>query len=281
MIGRMSAGRAPIWLKDRLPAALALAIPTLAGVLYQAVWGAPLAFIAINGGSLVAGLLLIGFARIPERKRSQDALAAALTALLVAPLIFGPSIDGIARWISVGGISLHVGMIAAPLLVRLAASELRFGPWILLAGLLASYAQPDLATCLALTLGAFAAAISHRSVAMLAVSGLGGVASYGASLAAELPPQPFVEQVLPTAYDLSPVWAFVLGGSLLAAALVLLTQARSHLRERLAVVATMCGFLAAALIGNYPYPLIGYGAASIMGFSFALLPKRSDDKLKD
>ncbi|MEO1219804.1 MAG: hypothetical protein AAFY42_00445 [Pseudomonadota bacterium] len=259
----------------RWPLVLPLAVPTLAGVIYLWMAGAPGSFVLINSAALAVGSGLIATLRLPGSSRTRLVIAGALLCLLAMPMLLGPSVDGIERWVSLGGFTLHTGFLAAPLLVRIAASEQRTGTWILLVAIVLAFSQPDFATCLALSLGALAAAICKRQGAMFAVGVLGLAASLGASFAVSLPPQPFVERVLPKLWAASPLAAGALGLALLSGAAALCLSQQMPKTQRWAVLGTMLGFLTAAALSDYPYPLIGYGAASILGFAISLLTPAS------
>jgi hypothetical protein len=191
--------------------------------------------------------------------------------MLALPLLLGLSIDGITRWISLGGFTLHTGFLAAPLLVRIAASEQRGSAWLMLAAILLAFAQPDMATCLALSCAALAIAIGGEHRMMWPVVLLGLAASLGASFAGNLPPQPFVERVLPELWTTYRPGAATLGLALVGGAAALLLSHPMPIAQRWAVLGSMLGFVAAAALGDYPYPLIGYGAASLLGLAIALL----------
>lgn len=256
---------------DALRAVLPLLIPGLAGMVYLVAMGAPGSFTLVNSAALLVGLGLIALVKFPQSRRASLIIAGMLLAILSAPMIFGPWIDGVSRWISLGGFTLHSGFLAAPLLIRIAASEERAGPWIVLLAILSASTQPDFATCLALSLGALAAAICNRQGTMLAVCALGFAASLGASFAVNLPPQPYVERVLPELWASSRFAAVALGLALCAGAAALVLPRQMPKAARWAVLATMTGFVVAATLGDYPYPLIGYGAASLLGFAMALM----------
>ena len=255
----------------RWPLALPLAVPTLAGVVYLWAAGAPSSFVLINSVALAVGCGLVATLRLPEASHIRFFIAGALLSLLAMPLLLGPWVDGIARWVSLGGFTLHTGFLAAPLLVRFAASEQRTGPWILIAAIVLAFSHPDSATCLALSLGALAAAMCKRHRAMFAVGVLGLAATLGASFAAPLPPQPFVERVLPELWSVSKLAAGALGLALLIGGAALIFLHEMPKTQRWAVRGTMLGFLSAAALSDFPYPLIGYGAASILGFAIAML----------
>ena len=134
-----------------LAALLALAVPVLAGLAYLAWFGAPGAYLAVNAGALVLGLGWIAFGRLPAAAAPRRALAVALVILLALPLLTGPALNGVARWIPLGPLALHSGMLALPLLAVLAADERAYGVPLLLAALFIALLQPDAASAFALT----------------------------------------------------------------------------------------------------------------------------------
>ena len=258
----------PVFLERGL-AALPLLFPGLAGLGYLALFGAPSSYLAINALALAGGSLWAAFGRVPLRPSRVRALLAALLALLTLPLIVGPDVDGIARWLSLGGFTLNTGLLAVPLIAVLSARDSLFAPLWLLAATLIAFAQPDAAAALALSLAALALWRTNRDGRAGAVGALGLFASAGAALSGNLPPQPFVEGVLSNLARTAPLIAAPLALSLLASlALILRAPAPKAIRWPLA--GTLIGFTLAALLGDYPTPLIGYGAASILGIGLAL-----------
>ena len=73
-------------------------------------------------------------------------MTVALLALLFVPLLTGPSLSGVARWLPLGPLIVHSGMFAVPALAVLAAQDRDYGAPILLTALLAAFLQPDAAT---------------------------------------------------------------------------------------------------------------------------------------
>jgi hypothetical protein len=90
-----------------------------------------------------------------------------------------------------------------------------------------------------------------------------------------LPAVPFVDRILFTAFDVHTL----AGVAVVAGCLILLTPAVGALRrgpERpvlLAFGASWAALIAAAALGNYPTPLVGYGGSAVLGYllSVALL----------
>jgi cell division protein FtsW (lipid II flippase) len=254
----------------RWPEILSLALPVLAGLGYMAAYQAPRSYLAVNALALGVGIAWTVFGRVPADLTSRRLVAVLLIALLALPLLTGPSIDGVARWIPAGPVTLHAGMLALPALAVLAAEDRAYGPHLLLAGILLSLLQPDAASALAVAGAAAAIAVGARDrlLGLVALAGL--VAAFAASAGDDLPPQAFVEHVFVAAAQSSVVLAlallFVLAGSLF----VLVRFAESGRGDRLAISGTLVGFTVASIFGSYPTPLIGYGASAILGLALAL-----------
>ncbi len=258
------------WLADRGAPAAALSLPVISGLAYLAAFGAPIAFVLVNAFAQAIGLLWISFGRLPQSRSAHRVLALFLLVLLALPIALGPSLDGVTRWLSIGGVTLHVGMLAVPLLVRLLASDPSFGAWATSLAILIGFAQPDSATVLALASAALGVGVATRNTVFLAVSGLGLAASLGASFNGDLPPQSFVENILTDLWPSYPLVAIALATSLLVSLLLVFRLQSLSKVERFAIGGTLSGFIIAALLGNYPYPLIGYGAAPVLGLGLAL-----------
>ena len=85
--------------------------------------------------------------------------------------------------------------------------------------------------------------------------------------------QPFVEGVLNSAFQVHPlaglaVWA---GVAVLILPAVAGAIFRPEDRARYATFgAVWLAIIAAAVVGNYPTPLVGYGASSILGYALSL-----------
>ncbi|MEN7535959.1 hypothetical protein [Aurantiacibacter flavus] len=258
-------------LAARLPALLALALPVLAGIAYMASFGAPEAYLAITGASLVVALALILSAPPGPASLLTRRIAAALCILLMLlPLATGPTMNGIARWIPLGPVALNSGLLALPLLARLAAQDREYGPWMLAAALLAALLQPDAAATFALTIAAVGLHHVTKNWRVGFIAILGFFASMYAGIHGELPAVPFVERVLVQAAGDSGPLALLLFITLLASFALMLLTGPGTRAERFALAGSLFGFAVMAVINNYPSPLIGYGAAPIIGYAVAL-----------
>jgi hypothetical protein len=145
-----AAQAAPEW-RARWLALAAVAAAIGAGMAGFALGGAPSNYLAINGGALG---LLVALLLAPGQARSAALIPAvtfAAIALLFAALVLGPDLQGVRRWIMLGPVRLHAGMLAIPALVAVLPRQ-REGLAACAAALcmLAIWAQPDFASALAL-----------------------------------------------------------------------------------------------------------------------------------
>ena len=257
-------------MKARLPGLLALAIPVLAGIAYLSLMGAPASYAVLNAAALgIAALLLLFAPSLPDI-RTRRVLSVVLIALLFLPLVTGPYVNGIARWLPLGPFTLHSGALFLPALVVLAARDGDYAPPILLAALLAASLQPDAATGLAVMLATVGLYNATKDWRLVLVAGIALFASMVAGLRGELPAQPFVERVLVGLAFEQPVAAAALGLALLAGFFVIAHALRAEIAVRHALAGSLFGFSLAAVFSNYPSILIGYGAAPILGYGLAI-----------
>ena len=110
-------------MRDRVIAVLALAIPALAGLAYLFAFGAPSRFLAVNAGALAIAVVVIGFAPNALSNITQRMLIGIALILLFVPLLTGPTLNGVERWLPLGPFTLHAGMLVVPMLMVLAGRE--------------------------------------------------------------------------------------------------------------------------------------------------------------
>lgn len=250
---------------------LPLAIPSLGGLAYLAAFEAPLRLLAVNAGALAVGLMWVMFGRMPRGQKARLALAGGAALALFVPLLTGPIVGGVARWLPAGPVSLHSGALMLPLITVIAARERAWGPALLALAGAALALQPDAASLLGLglacaVLAAMARSLTHATVSLAAL-GL-AAATFGAGT---LEPQVFTESVLVQVWQSAPLFALALGGLLFFVPAWLLMRSPLVPRaEGAALVAVLSGSGLAAVLAPFPYPLIGYGAAPILGFALAL-----------
>ena len=256
--------------RRRLPALLALAVPVLAGLAYLAGFGAPRAYLAINAGALVLGLVWIGVGRMPGGSRVRRTLAIILIVLFALPLLTGPEVNDVTRWLPLGPIVLHAGMITLPLLVVIAARAGEDAPPLLLAALLVAVLQPDAASALALTFACVGLHHASQDWRLGLAAIVAFIAAIVAALRGELPAQPFVERVLVEAAFAEPLAALALLAALVASFFLILHAVPMERTARFGLAGSLFGFSVAAMVSNYPSALIGFGAAPILGYALAL-----------
>jgi hypothetical protein len=254
----------------RAIAMLALAIPVLAGLAYLYAFGAPRSYVAVNAAALAMAAAWIGFARRPPRGIARQVAMAVLLLLLFLPLLTGPSLSGVARWLPLGPFQLHAGMLAIPLLAVLAGEAPEDAPLLLSIALLAAFLQPDMASGAALML----AAVGLHEATRDWRHGLFAIVAFTASIVAamrgELPAEPFVERVIFSVARVEPLAAVGLLMALVASFYLIVAALPGSETSRKALAGSLFGFAFAGLVSNYPSVLIGYGASPILGFGLAL-----------
>lgn len=262
--------RASAWFRHRAAAMLALLLPCSAGLAYLAAFGAPQAYLVINGAALAAALGWIAFGGFPQKLTVRRVLSLLLLALMALPLMAGPSLNGVTRWISIGGLSVHMGMAVIPLLACLAARDSDYAVPILLSAIFITLVQPDAASAFALTLAGVGLYFAWHDWKPGVVAIAGFAVGIVASVRGELPAQPFVERFLANLILTNPAVALSLALSLLVSFFLLLRALPRGKAENYALAGTLAGFSIAALMSNYPHVLVGYGAAPIIGYGLAL-----------
>ena len=234
--------------------------------------GAPPRYILINLGALAVGLLI---ARLIGKARLSPQLAGTLTAAvalaLLATVVRGPSVDGASRWIPVAGISFQPSLMLLPVVI---VSFAKNPHWLSAIGLfvagVALALQPDRAMA-----GALTAALSvlrlYRRGALLTFTLAVATWGFAATLvsADRVPPVPFVERVVQSAFafDAFAGIAIVVAFALMLIPAIVGVLTRKEDEALFAVFgATWLAVIAFAVIGNYPTPLVGYGASGIIGY---------------
>jgi hypothetical protein len=248
----------------------ALAIPVIAGIAAMADQGAPAIFWQVNLAALVAGLAWVALGSGPSNPIAQRILVACLLILLALPLVTGPDVNGITRWIPVFDLSLHSGMITIPALAALASQDEKHGFLFLLAAGAIALLQPDGASLFAVTFAAVGLNHTMGGWKWGVTAIIAFFAAIHAVLVGELPAQPFVERMLADLALASPLLAIAAGMALLAGFLLMVFAIPFPRPARMAIAGTLFGFTVISMLNNYPTPLIGYGASSILGYALAL-----------
>lgn len=205
-------------------------------------------------------------------------LVAACALALVWTLMTGVTLEGARRWLAVGPVQLHTAFLALPLAVWAFArgfEDRRVAP--LAAGLsFALLYQHDAASSLAWALAIGAATLVRRPRQLVpwAVVAVAAVFAYAAWNEPDtLPAVPHVEGLLSTTFAASPVLGALVATLMLSlpAPFLLVAASRPERRvEALALAALWVGWIFGNLFGNYPAPVLGYGATPILAWGLSI-----------
>ena len=246
------------------------------GLLFMAVGGAPPTYLLVNGLTALLALLSWPYVRRFARLTASRPVAVAVlcAAALMATALFGRGIDGVTRWVAVGPVSLQISFLALPLLMAVAAR--RSSPVMTTALALAAASlalQPDRAMAAAFAAALAVAAVSApdrwRLVALVC-SAAAAVAAF--ALPDPMPAVPFVDSIVPLAAGSGFPFAALVAVAMLVPVLpFLIAGAAGGPAEAMgrALAAGWAGFAIAAFLGNYPSPLVGYGASAILGYALS------------
>lgn len=255
------------------------------GLLAIKLSGSPTAALIVQSAALVlGGLIAIGLAFNLWRPGPKGAatLIGVTLALLFATL-GETSTEGVHRWIAVGPVMLQPASIALPFVVW-AVAVARTNWWggaLTGAVALVLGIQPDAASATALLLALSALAFVRGRVTAQDVTAL--LMALAATVwawtrADPLPAVAYVERVVPTAFAANPVLGIVAGLGLVLLPLPFLLRAiaaRAQGRAEdfavaLALSGVWIGLILGNLLGNYPAPVVGYGASLIIGWLASL-----------
>ena len=257
-------------MRGRLIAFLALAIPVCSGLGYLYAVDAPPSYVQVNVGALAVAALFVVFAPPSLPVLARRLIVAVSLALLFVPLLTGPSLGGVARWLPLGPVTLHAGMLIIPSLAVLLALEPEQAPGVLSLALLAALLQPDMASGAALMLAAIGLYDATKDWRYGVFAAVAFMASLVAAIHGELPAQPFVERVIVLLAKTQPLVAVGLLASLVTSFYLMIVALPGSVPQRKALAGTLFGFSFAGLVSNYPSALIGYGAAPILGYGLAI-----------
>ncbi|PEQ10608.1 hypothetical protein B2G71_21240 [Novosphingobium sp. PC22D] len=266
------------------PLALTCAFAALLlGMAYMALAGAPLRYFAVNGGAFAIGLLLLP--AIDRAGVNDDvpsgALPLVLAVGLLASALFAQPVGGASRWLLIGPLAVQPSLVVLPaMLVAHAKRPGRLGDGAMILAALAVALQPDRAMAAALVAGLAVLRLSNGA-ARRRLPFAASLAAFAVTMLRPdtQPAMPWVDQILYTAFDVGlPAGLAVLGGSalLLAPALpALLTDHPGHTPLRV-FGAVWLALIAAAALGNYPTPMVGYSGSAVLGYVLALavLPRQ-------
>lgn len=249
------------------------------GVLHMVMGEAPLRMIIINLAAVLVGLGLCLWLAQSRRLREGriNPVVPVLGAALLATAYFGVEADGAARWVAVAGLVIQPTLLFIPLMLMLHAR--RGDVWTsagLVLAITATASQPDRAMAGVLFAALTALALKTRDRRSLS---LAAAAAVGFAVTIFRPDRggvsAFVDRILFTGFELHPLAGIALALGTLLLVVPALRRAVSERDTSTALVfgVVWSGVVAAALLGNYPTPLVGYGGSAIVGYllSVALL----------
>jgi cell division protein FtsW (lipid II flippase) len=226
--------------------------------------------------ALAFGILFSAFTgrRLQANHHQSGIIAASLALGVVACSFLSPGIEGVHRWIKIGPLFLNASMAFSPLILYGIAVAARKGI-ALPAGLaIATSAlhilQPDAGQAIAFAVGAIAIFLLTPGIARSYRVLVSGALSLEAVLAVHrfdpLKPVDHVERILHLITGTGPLLA---GIGLLAIALLFLPLVWP---PRSTLPITFASYLLAQFavteLGNFPVPVIGAGAAGVLGWGF-------------
>jgi cell division protein FtsW (lipid II flippase) len=254
--------------------------PVVLGIIYMAAYGAPQIYTVSNASAGIA--ILVGILFVPRARHLQ---LPAISPIVVATVILaffaatfaGPSVGGVHRWIGLGPIKLHAGMLLLPTLLGiLAGLNARLACEVILVAAALFALQPDFASALALCVSTLACFIlTQNRWAFIALLGTCVALAVTLLRTDELAPVSFVEAVVQDAFARHPLISIgmILSVAMAAAAPILSLSIRTaaSAARLLGWSACLIGYFLASLIGDYPTPLLGYGVSPIFGFGCACI----------
>lgn len=259
----------PVWL------AIYAAVAGTAGLAVMAAAGAPKTALIIQAAALAVGGAIAWVLARGRRPVSRVVVMSglALGAILIGlPLLIGPDVEGVRRWLGMGPLLIQPAMIVLPPMVWLYARDntlwIGRGLAMAAAGLLAL--QPDQAGGLALATALGTCLIFRRQTAdamvfaaALAVQGWAGM---GADPLAAVP---HVELAAETVFAANPIFGVAAWIVMLSLPLPFMLYHRENPANAM-LASLWIGLVAAAVFRNYPEPIIGYSASLALGWMISL-----------
>lgn len=292
-------GLFPRALLARLPSSLGTGCPratgiacasgaVLLGLAYMAIAGAPLRYLAVNAGALASGLMMLALSGrvMPETRHWSGATMIVLAAVLLATAMLGDRIDGAARWVKLGPLVIQPSLILLPVMIL---GFVRSRGALSTAGIVAAAAalavQPDraMAGMLAASLAILAILRTDRLV-MIAL--VGSVIGFILTLlrADTLSAVPYVDRIFYSSFEIHALAGAAVTGGAMLLIVPAIAGWRHDAANRVAYAAFAAIWLAAiaaAALGNYPTPIVGYGGSAIVGYvlSLAMLPRLAEPSI--
>lgn len=258
---------------------------TCLGIAYLTAAGAPASRSVVNGAAFLLGLVaLIGIGgALPQISRYSGQVLFVMGLALLVTATLGAASDGASRWIIIGPLSVQVSLVLLPFMaVTFARYPTLAGCAGIAVAALALALQPDRGMAGVLAFGMAVLAIARPS-SLSAAALISSATSFLVTLVRPdtLPAVPYVDQILFTAFDVH----LLAGAIVWLGCLLLLVPPMIGWRDNadlgpayLLSGAIWLGCIAAAAVGNYPTPVVGYGGSAILGYllTFAFLPTSTE-----
>ena len=238
---------------------------------------APDHYILMNLAVAVAGSAFLLFARATFPALSDPFLLLS-AAILLAASIFGPETNGMRRWIPVGPILIQPALILVPaMLVTFTRKPSCWATCGVIVAAIALALQPDRAVSGALLVGLGTITAITRDKHVFAATLVAAIAWIIAMLRPDsLPAVAFVEGVYLQSFQMNAAMGILICLGALAMLAPIFVGWRKYRQSAkalpyLAALTCWLGLMIAALLGNYPTPLVGYGASAILGYFLSLI----------
>ncbi|MFT3811399.1 MAG: hypothetical protein QM698_15915 [Micropepsaceae bacterium] len=264
--------------RPRYLAMVAAVAATILGLGYMAMAGAPLRMLVINAAALLIGfaLLALALAAVRHMRLATGAVSLALGSALMGVTLFGLVVEGASRWMAIAGFVIQPSLIIVPVLLAYCArarDALSITGVMLAAVALAL--QPDRAMAGVVVMGLGVLALTRADMKVL-TSLVVAVAAFVAALLQPdaLPAMPYVDQIIFTSFDVHMVAGLAVMAGLawmLVPAIIGWIGDPANGEAYLVFGAVWLTIIAAAVLGNYPTPLVGYGASAIIGYALSLI----------
>ncbi len=247
--------------------------------------GSPTAMPVVNIVSLAVGsalVFLVGPSLQRQIRVRPQWLGGALALVMLLPFLADP-IDGVRRWVGAGPIRLHASAVVAPLVLLSVSSLLTrrrlLAAFVLVASVqLVHVAQPDAGQATALALAVVVATV-RTPLTLVSRAALAFVALAGALASWYRPdplePAPLVEGMLFEALELGPAFGVAAAVALVGLPGVALLRHRGNASasdvDAGVVLATyFASTIAVTFLGDFPTPVLGFGASPILGAAVGL-----------
>lgn len=231
--------------------------------------------------NIIAALIVVLFSEFVSRKsRNFDSVLIVPSAILLILLTFMDSgSEGVHRWVSIGPIRFYIASIVLPLLIiglwRIAKKSNWWTPTIITMGVSLLLAlQPDASqvTAFIISMGIILFSKTSNRYYRLSVSGILSIMiAFSWLYLDDLPPVPYVEEIIKMVAEMGVVW-FALGIislAILPLPFFMFPQQNAKLPSKCLGIYYIV-VLISTLFGHFPVPIMGYGVSPIIGYFLAL-----------